>query len=532
MYKIVIAERDSNYIEQIKGIIDREYRNCEITHIVDSSEATIELLAKEDSWIDIAIINIKLVGTDGLQTIRRIKKKNIETRIIVLSEFNYIEFIQEALRLKVDDYIIMPAEESRLSESIGLCLKTIVNMNCYKQNLSSVMTTNHEAEQYVEYSFIYTVAMSKLTAREIKKYIEILKIGTHGCIVNMEIEAEDGKQINKQNITQQVYECVHEYDGEMFQFVVGPRISRRIILYASYRHEKTEENNAAHEELLNIIKSDIEKRLQVKVYLGVGKTEEITNIYTSYQDSIRDLRNKKRSSDNDDEIEDVDAFHRSLYKDLEKNYLKSLRLKNGESSNYLNHLLDSMDYFSEEERRDKVIELLVLVRHTVPDFDWGTYAQDSFREYLMSIGKMPMQELKEWAYQIFECIQYSQVDQNRLYTKSVSDSVNIIDAEYMKNITLDEIARRVGVSSQYLSKIFKEETGQTLVEYLTSLRINRARELIQTSDQPIKQVGIMVGYKDPNYFSRIFRNVVGVSPSEFRDEVKNRLSISIKNRNS
>ena len=115
------------------------------------------------------------------------------------------------------------------------------------------------------------------------------------------------------------------------------------------------------------------------------------------------------------------------------------------------------------------------------------------------------------------------MDQNRLYTKAVSDAITIIDGEYTKNITLEEMAKRVGVSSQYLSKIFKDETGRTFVEYLTTLRINRAKDIIQTSDQPIKQVGIMVGYKDPNYFSRIFRSVVGVSPSDFRDSVKHKI---------
>ena len=91
---------------------------------------------------------------------------------------------------------------------------------------------------------------------------------------------------------------------------------------------------------------------------------------------------------------------------------------------------------------------------------------------------------------------------------------------YTRNVTLKEVSKKVGVSSQYLSKIFREETKKTFIEWLTDLRIRKAKEMIQRLDQPIKEVGLVVGYKDPNYFSRIFRSVVGKSPSEYRDEIK------------
>ena len=60
MYKVLIAERDMKYVDQLRGIINREYRNCQITGIVGSSREVIEILGKENSDIDVAIINVKL----------------------------------------------------------------------------------------------------------------------------------------------------------------------------------------------------------------------------------------------------------------------------------------------------------------------------------------------------------------------------------------------------------------------------------------------------------------------------------------
>lgn len=523
MYKVLIAEREMKYVDQLKDIINRKFRNCTVSAIVDSSREVIDLLGKEDSDIDVAIIDVKLTGINGLQAIKKIRQKNVETRILILSELNYLEFVQEAIRLKVDNYIIIPANENEISDAIRLCLEEIVRMSHYRQKISSVATEYQEAKQYIEYSYIYTVLFSKLTSREVKRYVELLGIDIKGCMVNMELESEDMKRINKQTTFQQIYECIHEHDGGMFRFVIGPKINRRIVLYVSYLCEETEENNHKLAELFKAITKDIKRKLLIDVYIGIGRVEEMINIYGSYQDSIRNLRDKRNTLDADD-VQDTESYYGNLYKDLEKKYLSSLRLKDGESSNYLNHLLDCMDYFSDEVRKSKIIELLALTRHTMTDFDWEAYTQDNFTEYLLSVSNIPISELKGWAHQTFEYIQYSQTDQKRLYSKAVSDAINIIDREYTKNITLEEIAKRVGVSSQYLSKIFKDETGQTFVEYLTTLRINLAKDIIQTSDQPIKQAGIMVGYKDPNYFSRIFRSVVGLSPSDFRDSVKHKIN--------
>lgn len=522
MYKIIIAERDIEYIRQLQGIITKEYRNCQITHVVGSSREVIELLDKEDTDIDIAIINVRLTGINGLQAIKKIRQKNVETHILILSEFGYLEFAKEAIRLKAEGYILMPASDSELSEAIGYCLKEITRIEKYKRKICSVTSEYQEAKKYIEFSYINTVVFSKFTSREIKKYAELLGISMRGCMVNLELESDDKKLINKQIVHQQIYESIHEHDGSIFRFVVGPKMEKRIILYVSYQSNEIQESNEKLKELFKTIAKDIKMKLSIDIQLGIGKVEEIGNIYASYQDAIRNLRDN-RITQNSNKSEDSESFYNNLYKDLERKYLNSLRLNDGESSNYLNHLLDSMDYFSDEVRKSKVIELLALTRHTLTGFDWEEYTQDNFVDYLLEVNDIPICDLKGWAHQTLEYIQYSQMDQNRLYTKSVNDAINIIDSEFFKNVTLEEIAGRVGVSSQYLSKIFKEETNQTFVEYLTNLRINRAKEIIQTSDQPIKQVGIMVGYKDPNYFSRIFRSVVGISPSDFRENIKHKM---------
>ena len=90
---------------------------------------------------------------------------------------------------------------------------------------------------------------------------------------------------------------------------------------------------------------------------------------------------------------------------------------------------------------------------------------------------------------------------------------------YMEDISVMEIAGYFGYSEAYFCKLFKQYFGHSFVSYLTEYRMQRAEELMRTSTISIKEIGKMVGYPDPNYFTKVFRRVRGISPSVFRDTV-------------
>ena len=89
---------------------------------------------------------------------------------------------------------------------------------------------------------------------------------------------------------------------------------------------------------------------------------------------------------------------------------------------------------------------------------------------------------------------------------------------FAKDISLDSVSRIVNISPYYFSKVFKDETNENFIEYLTRIRMDYAKELLREKDKSIKEVCAESGYSDPNYFSRIFKKSVGVTPSEYREE--------------
>ncbi|QDP42194.1 response regulator [Radiobacillus deserti] len=94
-----------------------------------------------------------------------------------------------------------------------------------------------------------------------------------------------------------------------------------------------------------------------------------------------------------------------------------------------------------------------------------------------------------------------------------------IKENYANNLTLNDIATHLNFSVDYLGKLFKKHTGMSPIKYITNLRMNEAKRLLSTNvDMDIQTVGKLVGYKDPHYFSRAFKNKTGYYPTEFQKE--------------
>ena len=95
-----------------------------------------------------------------------------------------------------------------------------------------------------------------------------------------------------------------------------------------------------------------------------------------------------------------------------------------------------------------------------------------------------------------------------------------IQENYKKDLSLDALSKELDISPYYFSKLFKEETGSNFVEYLTNLRMSRAKELLKDEKLSMKEICMEVGYSDPNYFSRIFKKNFGMTPTEYRESEK------------
>ena len=85
------------------------------------------------------------------------------------------------------------------------------------------------------------------------------------------------------------------------------------------------------------------------------------------------------------------------------------------------------------------------------------------------------------------------------------------------NISLISVAQHVGMSAAHFSTVFSQQEGRTFISYLTALRMEKAKELLTTTNARLADIALEIGYNEPNYFSHVFRKTVGITPKEYRN---------------
>lgn len=209
--------------------------------------------------------------------------------------------------------------------------------------------------------------------------------------------------------------------------------------------------------------------------------------------------------------------------ELERRLLQSIsRQEKGDAQQYLNELLGAILFSAGgnlDTIKSRTAELLVLISRTA--VDCGANPEQTLRlnhSYLQAMPQLrSVDELCDWLSGVVNRYMDSLFEFSEArHANLIHRCIQYIGTHYAGKITLEETARLVYLSPPYLSRIFKEETGSTFQEYVSAVRIEKAKQLILRGDLRLSDIALMVGYEDQSYFTKVFRRLVGCSPSQFR----------------
>lgn len=116
-------------------------------------------------------------------------------------------------------------------------------------------------------------------------------------------------------------------------------------------------------------------------------------------------------------------------------------------------------------------------------------------------------------------IQQIREEREQRTSNMLDKAITYIVERYQDDVSLEDVAEHVHLNPYYFSKVFKQQTGETFIDYVTRLRLEKAKVLMENLELSLKEVCYQVGYNDPNYFSRVFKKVTGMTPTEYRAQL-------------
>jgi two-component system, response regulator YesN len=126
--------------------------------------------------------------------------------------------------------------------------------------------------------------------------------------------------------------------------------------------------------------------------------------------------------------------------------------------------------------------------------------------------------LKNFSWKLLRDINYKII--KNLQSKNIQvieKTKEYVEKNYSQEIRLEDISRYLNISPFHLSRMFKRETGNNIFDYLSMVRIDKSKELLIGSEISVKEICYNVGYSDPNYYCKVFKKVVGLTPTTYRD---------------
>lgn len=539
MIKVFLVEDEVVMRNGIKKNIPWEKEGFEFVGEASDGELAYPMIKNKKP--DILITDIRMPFMDGLELSRLVKQEMPQTKIIILSGYSEFDYAKTAINIGVTEYLLKPISSAKLLESVkrvgdmieqereqirmmDLYQKEMQeNVQLQKHNLWISLVSNQlsVAEMFesgyklgIDFTASnYQVVLFKLIQNEkaqesfenmvtlseeiedlAEKWEQILCFdrSPEGWAFLIKGDSEEAVKDGFHCLKEELHVLLKKYEKVNYFGGVGIVVQRLRDISISYRSAAKAFASRFFLETDQIIES------QENLVLQQTEQEKI---------DVTKIRSKK------DEQELLDRFLKSgTLEDVEsfvENYFNSVGERNFQSLMYRQYIIMNL-FFS-------VTDFLRLL--DIPMEQISPEYQDINAMVLKVASGDSLTALVTGLFT--EVLELRDKKAQKKYTGLLEEARVFIQENYQsESMSLNMVAEKIGISPSYFSTIFSAEMGKTFVEYLTEVRLEKAKELLMCTTLRSAEIGYQVGYKDSHYFSYIFKKIVGCTPKEFRNRGK------------
>lgn len=540
MYRALIIDDEEPVREAIRILGDWE--GLRIEDVLEAKDGKAGLDMLREYRPDIVMVDMKMPEMNGAEFLRAVETEFPELLTIVVSGYNDFEYTRQAIHSKVVDYLLKPINRQDLNQALG---KAVGLLEAKHRVRSESITKN----------IAYNMSLPKLKEKIYFSIIErSFKKRNNGAFLSL-IGAEDPnlrygvlvlRILNMEAIrdsrfhadTELLYFAVANVINEMsndgltyFSFA-NPKQEREIIAVFTSRGGYPKELMFRAEQVLKSIVSHLSSLFGIIAAGGFGPVgTEPLDLADSYEAAVGSVRQidllrltgkaviGQPDKPAQKEIHSLTGRMPFLRTALEAGNLNQAKTVLGEFSAKIR----SSDGFSLGDADRVIREIVVLLNDMalelgVPaDRTPSSGGERELRSFGIETDFAMFDQFEQVLIRILEY--YSeQIRQSLSGSRpfNVEDIKEYIDNHYYEDIKISMFTEKYFLSREYLMKLFKQQFGYGIHEYVQKVRMDKAQQLLDDSSLKIQEISEMLGYKDKNYFSKAFRNYYSVSPSEYR----------------
>ncbi len=500
-----------------------EEQGFEIIGEASNGEEALNILKHKPP--DLVVTDINMPFMDGLLLTEKILKEYPQCRVIIVTGYREFDYARRAVKLGVKDFLLKPVNIKDLEETVIKIQRDIEEQKSIKKEYVKLQERVHEHHEIVIESFLQRLVEGRVEEEEavnkltLYGFEEILK--RNRCINIKPIFLPETKEEEKLQFSNELLAIAKSAGSE--DMIIFQHFLYNIILFIPSIEDM-------QEVIAQNLFEEISKQKNIECIIGISEAQEgfqgILHAYTQSQKAIstsvilgknrvipyREYRRMKRKSN---AVEKFDW----------KEFIESIEDgRESKVSEYIDYYLEAM---SEEELFDanylKLSTMSMLTKASGALTKYGKSLEDIIdpEDMYAKVSKIDTlwnmkQYLKE---SIGAIVDFNHTIRSKKGNKLIDQVLLYLEKHlYEPNLTLKRIAKDIYVNESYLSRVFKKETGENLIEYITRKRIEESKRLLDTTDLKVYEIAERVGISDPHYFSICFKKQVGVMVKEYKKQ--------------
>lgn len=533
MFKVFLVEDEIVVREGIRNNIDWEQYGFQ--YVGDAPDGELALPLIRQIKPDLLITDIKMPFMDGLALIELVRKELPKTKIIIISGYDDFSYAQQAIRMGVEQYLLKPIVKSKMVEILTELHRKMTDELKQQEYFEEFQREVREYEIFTRRRFFERIVTGGLSVQEITETARTLDIDVNAQFYNIVLFSLSSAGYDG-SAPERYTEVLAAAEDEIRRFISGrPELILfiwNVIIYAVLVKGEKDDIRQKTEECVEGIAGCCSKAgRDVNWHIACGTpVSRLGAIPACFQEASRILSCRYLCPD--EHILSEDSI-RSIAKRYDSGRSGS---KNGiDQERILSFLgsgaMEDIGRFTDQLMKSAEME------DVVPSVFSRYLAMTVYLASVKYLDAIGSRSYSIWSHELRPNDSVSTPDEARQYIcrvmehviglrddvsrKQQRDMLNLaieyIDSNYHEeSISLERVAKEVNISPNYFSAIFSQEVGMTFIEYLTNKRIEWAKYLLRHTDKRSGEIAFAVGYRDPHYFSFVFKKVTGCTPSEYR----------------
>lgn len=522
MLKMMIVDDEEIERRALRMMIERYVPEVSVVGEAENGRLAVELAMELQP--DLMTMDIKMPGCDGIEAVSLLHERLPAVKFIMVSAFDEFEYARRVMKYGVREYLVKPCKKEHIVNAVRSVVSDIDSEQRERNRIGELRRQAERADAVLEAEHVAALLADRMPVGEPGHWRRLAGItdAREGAAIVVSVAGNGAGWTEADR--RRAYEWIRSRIKRQIRSLVGPMTGLHVPVLAF--PDETVPDGAGgglsmRSRLVRSVRAFLllgERELpDRKLAVGIGRAGAADReLVQSYYEALAASQVPHASGYGF--FEDMPVLPDDVYpypRESEEQLLRAVRRGDAEEAaaafeRYMDELLSMTRYDLERVKYDLqklFAEPVRLLREHGLEARWPNALpalrdEHELRRHAASQLRMLTERLREWY-----------ADEHR---GSIERAKAYLAERFDRELSLEETAEFVGLNPHYFSKLFHESCGVTFIDYLTGLRIEKAKELLADPKQILKDISLRVGYRDPNYFSRVFKKTVGVSPSEFR----------------